>query len=104
MGKLRVHVLAKELGISSGELMEKLKADGMTAVTASSSVDDDVVARYRKELGVAAPAESTGAPVGSTATPARPAGPPSASAVSGGKAKAPASAKAPPSKKPPEKG
>jgi translation initiation factor IF-2 len=55
MGKTRIHELAKELGIASGDLLERLKADGFDVKTASSSIDDDVAAKYRARLRGGAP-------------------------------------------------
>jgi translation initiation factor IF-2 len=41
---MRVHEAAKKLGISSKEMLEKLKAAGIEVKTASSSVDESVIA------------------------------------------------------------
>ncbi|MEM7248001.1 MAG: translation initiation factor IF-2 [Acidobacteriota bacterium] len=70
MGNVRVYVLARELGISSAEMLERLKADGNEAATASSSVSEDVAARYRGKPGGAAKA------VKKPAAKAKPAAPP----------------------------
>ena len=43
MSKKRVHEIAKEQGLSSKELLEKLRAAGVEAKTASSSVDEAAV-------------------------------------------------------------
>ena len=40
MGKLRVHELAKKLGLENKELLEKLKNTGIDAKTHSSTVDE----------------------------------------------------------------
>ena len=45
MSKKRVHEIAKEQGLSSKELLEKLHAAGVEAKTASSSVEEAVVLR-----------------------------------------------------------
>ena len=45
LAKVRVHEAAKKLGISSKELLEKLKAAGVEVKTASSSVDEAVIAQ-----------------------------------------------------------
>src|SRR5205807_9524115 len=42
MSKKRVHEIAKEHGVSSKELLEKLKAAGVEAKAAASSVDETV--------------------------------------------------------------
>jgi translation initiation factor IF-2 len=47
MGKVRVYELARDLGITSAEMLARLKADGGDVKTASSSVDDETAARYR---------------------------------------------------------
>ena len=65
MSKKRVHEIAKEQGLSSKELLEKLKAAGIEAKAAASSVDQDAAL---KALGVAAPA----APASSNGAPAKP--------------------------------
>jgi translation initiation factor IF-2 len=57
---VRVHELAKELGVSSKELLETLGAMGVTGKSASSSVPEDIVPRLRASGGKA------------TTTPAKP--------------------------------
>ena len=57
---MRVHELAKELGVSSKELLETLGAMGVTGKSASSSVPEDIVPRLRASGGKA------------TTTPAKP--------------------------------
>ncbi|MGH7351106.1 MAG: translation initiation factor IF-2 N-terminal domain-containing protein, partial [Candidatus Methylomirabilales bacterium] len=47
MGKIRVHELAKELGLSSKEVTERLAKGGLSVTSASSSVDE---ARARAAL------------------------------------------------------
>ncbi len=59
MTKKRVHEIAKEQGLSSKELLEKLKAAGVEAKAAASSVDEAVAL---KALGGANGAVSNGAP------------------------------------------
>ena len=51
MPKLRVHELAKELGLSSKEVLAHLKKIGQEVKSHSSSVDEDVAARVRSDLG-----------------------------------------------------
>jgi translation initiation factor IF-2 len=59
MSKKRVHEIAKEHGVSSKELLEKLKAAGVEAKAAASSVEETAAL---KALGVGAPPSSNGAP------------------------------------------
>jgi translation initiation factor IF-2 len=77
MTKKRVHEIAKEQGLSSKDLLEKLKAAGVEAKTAASSVEE---ALALKALGIGA-AAGNGAPAvaqakaqGGTTTVAPPAG------------------------------
>lgn len=51
MAKMRVHQLAKELGLSSKEAIEKLAEVGVEVKSHSSTVEDDVAARLRTHLG-----------------------------------------------------
>jgi translation initiation factor IF-2 len=85
MSKKRVHEIAKEHGLSSKELLEKLQAAGVEAKAAASSVEE---AAALKALGVGAPAappSSNGAPATApAATTTAPQSPPA-------QAKAPAS-------------
>ena len=60
MSKKRVHEIAKEHNMSSKELLDKLKAAGIDAKAAASSVEEDAAL---KALGLAASsASSNGAP------------------------------------------
>jgi translation initiation factor IF-2 len=52
---LRVHELAKELGVASKELLAVLKEMGVDGLTASSSVPDQAVPRLRASGGKAVP-------------------------------------------------
>jgi translation initiation factor IF-2 len=52
---LRVHELAKELGVASKELLASLKEMGIDGLTASSSVPDQAVSRLRASGGKAVP-------------------------------------------------
>jgi translation initiation factor IF-2 len=92
MSKRRVYEIAKERGISSKELLEKLKAAGVQAKAASSSVEE---AAALKALGNGGPPQSNGAPPKAkpTAPPAEAPAPAAASpqpAVSTAPAAAPA--------------
>ena len=50
MGKMRVHLLAKELGIETKDLIAQLDKLGMRGHKAQSSLEDDEVARIRAAL------------------------------------------------------
>ena len=50
MGKLKVHELAKELGISSKEIIEKAKELGTEITSHLSSVDDTLAEKIRKNF------------------------------------------------------
>ena len=70
-GKLRVHELAKQLGVTSKELLAELKEQGEFVKTASSTVEPPVVKKMKKiyeEKGGAKPAEAQAKPA---AKPAR---------------------------------
>ncbi len=77
MSKKRVHEIAKEQGLSSKELLEKLKAAGIEAKAAASSVEE---AAALKALGVAAPAAPASSNGGSAAAPAAASAPPPSAA------------------------
>jgi translation initiation factor IF-2 len=55
MSKKRVHEIAKEQGLSSKELMDKLNAAGMQVKTASSSLDEGAVLAALRPNGASAP-------------------------------------------------
>jgi translation initiation factor IF-2 len=65
MSKKRVHEIAKEQGLSSKDLLEKLKAAGIEAKAAASSVDETAVLKLLGSNGASAPAASP-APAAST--------------------------------------
>jgi translation initiation factor IF-2 len=69
MSKKRVHEIAKEHGVSSKELLEKLKAAGVEAKAAASSVEESAAL---KVLGAQA-ADGAASPNGSPAAAAKPA-------------------------------
>src|SRR3954454_22121450 len=52
---MRVHELAKELGVKSKDLLSALEEMGYGGRTASSSVPDETVARLRASGGKAVP-------------------------------------------------
>jgi translation initiation factor IF-2 len=94
MSKKRVHEIAKEQGLSSKELLEKLKAAGIDAKAAASSVEEGAAL---KALGLGAPPASASSNGGSVAAPSA-AVPPSSAAAT---ATAPPRTPAPPSSPPP---
>jgi translation initiation factor IF-2 len=92
MSKKRVHEIAKEQGVTSKELLEKLAAAGVQAKAAASSVEESAAL---KALGVAAPAASNGSSNGApAAAPVKAPAPvqPAAAAAAAPKAPAPQSA------------
>jgi translation initiation factor IF-2 len=90
MSKKRVHEIAKEHGLTSKELLEKLAAAGVQAKAAASSVEESAAL---KALGLDGPsAASNGSPNGSSGS--------SAPKRSGGAAKAKADASAAPTAAP----
>ena len=62
MSKVRVHELAKELGVSSKEVLAKLQELGEFVKSASSTVEAPVVRKLREAMPAAAPAADTPAP------------------------------------------
>lgn len=50
MGKIKVHELAKELGLSNNELIEKLKGFGVEVKSHLSTIEDDIVEKLRKNV------------------------------------------------------
>ncbi|MCL2789801.1 MAG: translation initiation factor IF-2 [Desulfobulbus sp.] len=61
MSKVRIYDLAKEFGLKSKELADKLVAMGYAVASPSSSVDDDMAADIRRKLtGGASPEPGTG--------------------------------------------
>ena len=76
MAKLRVHELAKELGITSKELMGHLKEAGEFVKSSSSSLEPPVVRQMREKFASAPKAkkaEAKPAPKAPKAAPAKPA-------------------------------
>ena len=60
-GKARVHELAKELGVTSKELLAKLKEQGEFVKSASSTVEPPVARRLRESFGLYGLAQPAGA-------------------------------------------
>jgi translation initiation factor IF-2 len=95
MSKKRVHEIAKEHGLSSKELLEKLKAAGIDAKAAASSVEEDAALRVLGAGSQPAAASSNGVPAApAAATKAAPA-PPATPAASAPPAAATQSSAAP---------
>ena len=73
MAKVRVHELAKELGITSKKLLEVLKESGEFVKSASSTIEAPVVRKAHEymeshpELSNKKPAAKKSAPAGKTA-------------------------------------
>ncbi|HNP59169.1 MAG TPA: translation initiation factor IF-2 N-terminal domain-containing protein, partial [Gordonia sp. (in: high G+C Gram-positive bacteria)] len=84
-GKARVHELAKELGVTSKIVLERLKEQGEFVKSASSTVEAPVARRLRESFPKAdesAPAgEPKKAPAGKSPAPAAPAASAAAAAV-----------------------
>jgi translation initiation factor IF-2 len=66
MSKKRVHEIAKEQGVSSKELLEKLEAAGVAAKAAASSVEEVDALRALGGNGASATATATKAPMAAT--------------------------------------
>ncbi|MDF1486743.1 translation initiation factor IF-2 [Tessaracoccus caeni] len=75
MAKPRVHEIAKELGITSKELLAKLGEMGEYVRGASSTLETPVVRRVRDAYGTGDKPASTPAPAATQARPAAPAAP-----------------------------
>ncbi len=67
MSKKRVHELAKEHGLSSKELLEKLHAAGVEAKAAASSVEEALALKALGQDGAAGPASPNGTPAAAPA-------------------------------------
>ena len=79
-GKARVHELAKELGVTSKEVLARLSEQGEFVKSASSTVEAPVARRLRESFGGAKPApekvkaDGNGSPAKAAAPPAEGAG------------------------------
>src|ERR1700724_2595752 len=60
-GKARVHELAKELGVTSKEVLARLNEQGEFVKSASSTVEAPVARRLRESFGGGKPAAGKGA-------------------------------------------
>src|SRR4029434_7832927 len=52
MGNVRVFQLARDLGLSSQEVIDRLKKLGIDVKTASSSIDEDTAAKLKRALKI----------------------------------------------------
>ncbi|WP_199203376.1 translation initiation factor IF-2 N-terminal domain-containing protein, partial [Mycobacterium sp. shizuoka-1] len=84
-GKARVHELAKELGVTSKEVLARLSDQGEFVKSASSTVEAPVARRLRESFGGGKPdkAPAKPAPAGAVGNgaPAKPAAPVTADAA-----------------------
>ena len=85
MAKTRVHELAREFGVESKFVLEKLKEMGEFVKSASSTVEPPVEMRFKKQYGEQLKAAAASAPAGADA----PAAPTAASAEAPAKTAAP---------------
>lgn len=91
MAKARVHELAKELGVTSKEVLARLSEQGEFVKSASSTVEAPVARRLRESFGGGKPAAKTEAPApAAPAKSAAPAAPAAAADSPAVKAEAPA--------------
>ncbi|MGI8901676.1 MAG: translation initiation factor IF-2 N-terminal domain-containing protein, partial [Nocardioides sp.] len=108
MAKVRVHELAKELGVESKVVLTKLKEMGEFVKSASSTVEPPVVKRFTETFGAelkpqAAPAKPAAKPAAKKAPAPQPAASaPAESAESPGSTESPGSAESPGSGPSPE--
>ncbi|MCV7197058.1 translation initiation factor IF-2 [Mycobacterium angelicum] len=79
-GKARVHELAKELGVTSKEVLARLNEQGEFVKSASSTVEAPVARRLRESFGGAKPAAGPAAQKGSAKAPENAPGPAAAKA------------------------
>ncbi|MEA2485462.1 MAG: translation initiation factor, partial [Actinomycetota bacterium] len=93
MAKPRVHEVAKELGVTSKEVLAHLEKIGEPAKSHSSSVDEAVAARVRAELGNGAAPAPTATTTAGAKTSSAASAPKAASTTT--KAKQPSSKAAP---------
>ncbi|CAA9385617.1 MAG: Translation initiation factor 2, partial [uncultured Nocardioides sp.] len=70
MAKTRVHELAKEFGVESKFVLEKLKEMGEFVKSASSTVEPPVEMRFKKQYGDQLKAAASSAPAAESAAPA----------------------------------
>ena len=71
-GKLRVHELAKQLGVTSKELLATLKEQGEFVKTASSTIEPPVVKKMRAHYNANGGDDGAAAPATPSAKPGAP--------------------------------
>jgi translation initiation factor IF-2 len=71
-GKPRVHELAKELGVTSKIVLDKLKEQGEFVKSASSTVEAPVARRLREAFSPSTPAAGSGSGPAPKPGPAKP--------------------------------
>ena len=84
MAKVRVSALAKEVGVTSKVLLERLNGMGEYVKSASSTVEAPVVRRYQEKFPMDTPSPAPSAPKPAGKAPAAPAAPASAPAATPG--------------------
>ncbi|MEB3049578.1 translation initiation factor IF-2 N-terminal domain-containing protein, partial [Mycolicibacter sp. MYC123] len=72
MAKARVHELAKELGVTSKEVLARLSEQGEFVKSASSTVEAPVARRLRESFGGSKPAPKSEAPAAKAPAPEKP--------------------------------
>jgi translation initiation factor IF-2 len=98
MSKKRVHEIAKEQGVTSKVLLERLRAAGVEVKAAASSVDEALALSALRENGAGAPASAPAAQAPATpAAAAQPVAPSPPAAATAAAASAPAPARPSPS-------
>jgi translation initiation factor IF-2 len=101
MSKKRVHEIAKEHGLSSKELLEKLRAAGLEAKAAASSVEESAALKILGVGASAAPPSANGAPAATGKSSGAASSAPAAERPASAPAKAPASLATGPAAPPP---
>ena len=95
-GKLRVHELAKELGVTSKELLAQLKEQGEFVKTASSTVEPPVVKKMKNFYGAGQDSQGSDAPSSPKQAAAKPGAKPAPAASAGAGRPGPKPGSAPP--------
>ncbi|MEB3065260.1 translation initiation factor IF-2 [[Mycobacterium] zoologicum] len=89
MAKARVHELAKELGVTSKEVLARLSEQGEFVKSASSTVEAPVARRLRESFGGSKPAPKSEAPAAKAPAPEKPTPTPTPTAAAPAEAPAP---------------
>lgn len=74
-GKARVHELAKELGVTSKEVLARLSEQGEFVKSASSTVEAPVARRLRESFGGSKPAKAAASGNGAAGAAVKPSAP-----------------------------